>query len=297
MHSNIHAQFEQFCQYSIVFKGNSPNTIRWLKEKFKSFHQYSQITHLSELNKRKIEQWIIYGKLQRKWSARNVRHCLQAMSLFADWCVDQGLMEDNFIKEIKRPKLPKQLPKALTLEQAEHLLLWTDNYPYAYQFNRIRARAVIGMFLYTGIRKTELRHLQLRDINLQDKHVLIRSGKGDKDRMIPINDRLIEWLHDYERERQRLGRKCPYYFTVLREDKQISETTIKRLVETLREASGIHFYPHMLRHTFATLMLEGGCDLFCLSKMLGHSDIKTTTIYLGASVGHLHKQAIKHPLA
>ena len=71
---------------------------------------------------------------------------------------------------------------------------------------------------------------------------------------------------------------------------------IKRLVEKLREKSGIYFYPHMLRHTFATLMLEGGCDLFALSKMMGHSDIKTTTIYLSATTAHLQEQIKKHPL-
>jgi site-specific recombinase XerD len=76
----------------------------------------------------------------------------------------------------------------------------------------------------------------------------------------------------------------------------LTETGIKRLVEAIREASGIKFTIHKLRHTFATLMLEGGCDIFSLSKMMGHSDIKTTTIYLAASAEHLRAQMIKHPL-
>ncbi len=68
------------------------------------------------------------------------------------------------------------------------------------------------------------------------------------------------------------------------------------VVKKIRQKSGIHFYPHLLRHTFATLMLEGGCNIYALSKMLGHSDIKTTTIYLAATTAHLQEQIRKHPL-
>ncbi len=71
---------------------------------------------------------------------------------------------------------------------------------------------------------------------------------------------------------------------------------LKKLVWQVRESSGIYFSVHKLRHTFATLMLEGGCDIYSLSKMMGHSDIKTTTIYLSASAEHLRSQMTKHPL-
>lgn len=72
---------------------------------------------------------------------------------------------------------------------------------------------------------------------------------------------------------------------------------VPRLVKKLRDASGIYFYPHMLRHSFATLMLEGGADIFAISKMMGHSDIKTTTIYLSATTAHLQAEIGKHPPA
>ncbi len=93
-----------------------------------------------------------------------------------------------------------------------------------------------------------------------------------------------------------MKRECPYFFTAMREDKKMGDKVIPRLVIKLREKSKIYFYPHMLRHTFAVLMLEGGCDLFSLSKMMGHSDIKTTTIYLSTTTAHLQEQIKKHPL-
>jgi site-specific recombinase XerD len=71
---------------------------------------------------------------------------------------------------------------------------------------------------------------------------------------------------------------------------------LKLLVRLVREVAGLRFGVHQLRHTFATLMLEGGCDIFAISKMLGHSDIKTTTIYLAATAEHLRAQMAKHPL-
>lgn len=76
----------------------------------------------------------------------------------------------------------------------------------------------------------------------------------------------------------------------------MGQTTVRKLIVKLKEASGVEFHAHLLRHTFATLMVEGGCDIYSLSKMMGHSQINTTTIYLSASVVHLQKQMHKHPL-
>mmetsp|Transcript_22804 Transcript_22804/g.37936 ORF Transcript_22804/g.37936 Transcript_22804/m.37936 type:complete len:140 (-) Transcript_22804:4435-4854(-) len=124
----------------------------------------------------------------------------------------------------------------------------------------------------------------------------VRSGKGNKDRFVPMNQDLAEHLRPYLRERDKLKRQCPYFFVSLKLDQRMGTKAVPRLVGKLRTASGVHFSPHMLRHTFATLMLEGGADIFAISKMMGHSDIKTTTIYLSASASHLQVEVEKHPL-
>ncbi len=93
-----------------------------------------------------------------------------------------------------------------------------------------------------------------------------------------------------------MKKQSVFFFTTLRGDGQYSYRAVTRLITRIKRLTGIKFSCHRLRHTFATLMLEGGCDLFSLQKMMGHSDIKTTTIYLSATVGMLQKQMLKHPM-
>jgi site-specific recombinase XerD len=107
---------------------------------------------------------------------------------------------------------------------------------------------------------------------------------------------LAQSLKRYFEERKRLNKTCPEFFVSLNRNCGFTESGLKNLVLKMRQASGLKFTIHKLRHTFATLMLEGGCDIYSLSKMMGHSDIKTTTIYLYASAEHLRAQMTKHPL-
>lgn len=293
---HINQLHQHFCEYSLTFKGNTPRTIQWFQNDFRWFQRYANIEDIKQLTKQLVESWIYKGKLEHNWSARTIYLRLQSLSLFLDWCVNEEIIEDNPCKRIPKPKLPKSLPKSLTEDQVEKLMDWTRNFPYTYKFERIRSIAIISTFIYTGIRKAEMLNLKFADVDLENKTLFVRLGKCSKDRLIPLHSSLIEILNDYVKDRKRLKRCCPYFFTSLIRDEKMGESAIKRLFDKLRTKSGIYFYPHLLRHTFATLMLEGGCNLYALSKMLGHSDIKTTTIYLGASKAHLQEQITMHPI-
>ena len=157
-------------------------------------------------------------------------------------------------------------------------------------------RYLIALFMFTGIRLNELFNLKMQDVQFTECRIFVRSGKGNKDRFIPMNHDLAKHLQPYVRERDHHRRQCSYFFVSLKLDQRMGTKVVPRLVDKLREASGVHFTPHMLRHTFATLMLEGGADIFAISKMMGHSDIKTTTIYLSATTAHLVSEIEKHPL-
>jgi site-specific recombinase XerD len=293
---NVKITHDRFCDYCITFKGNTQKTIRWYRGSIRSLLKYQPIELLKEIDQNLIESWIFNGKIENDWSPKSIKNHLLAISLFVDWCVERKLIEENFVKKIPKPKIPKSLPKHLCLDDAMLLLEWSTNLQFKYRFEHYRSPAIIGLFMYTGVRLSELVNLKVNEVDLHNKSLFIKCGKGKKDRVIPLHPSIIELLKKYLKERQRIGRECPYFFTSLKYDQKMDTKTVNRLVWKLRDKSGIYFYPHLLRHTFATLMLEGGCDIFSLSKMMGHSDIKTTTIYLSATTSHLQEQIKKHPL-
>ena len=287
---------KQFCQYKTTFENLSPRTIEWHEYFFRSFLGCSKLNEVKQITRASVEQWIVWGRTVRNWSPKTAKNGLVSINVFLNWCVDQNKIIENPAKKIPKPKLPKKIPKHLSLEQAEKLLLWVQHFKYKYDYEKNRAVAIVAMFIYSGLRVQELRNLTLEDVDFTNKVIAVHAGKGDKDRMIPLSSTLKGYLQPYLFERVKTN---PYsiYFFVSRDAKgKLSEKAFRRLISKIRDTSKIFFTPHMLRHTFATLMLEGGCDVFSLSKMLGHSDIKTTTIYLTATVKHLQTQIGKHPL-
>lgn len=176
------------------------------------------------------------------------------------------------------------------------LLEISYNYPYDYKYLRYRNHAIFSTFIFAGLRKKELLSLKYTDVDIDNLSIFVRQGKGAKDRVIPMSFTLAQTLKKYLEERKRLNRTCSAFFTSLNRDMGFTDIGLRRLVRKIRATAKIPFTIHKLRHTFATLMLEGGCDIYSLSKMMGHSDIKTTTIYLAASAEHLRSQMTKHPL-
>ena len=205
-------------------------------------------------------------------------------------------MEKNFAEGLETPKVEKRLPPKLTKQDALKLLEVVYNYPYDFKYLRYRNHAIFSTFLFAGLRKHELLNLKYTDVDIENLTFFVRQGKGAKDRVVPMSYTLAQTLKKYLDERRRLKKTCPEFFTSLNRDMGLTNMGIRNLVVKIKATSKINFTIHKLRHTFATLMLEGGCDIFSLSKMMGHSDIKTTTIYLAASAEHLRGQMNKHPL-
>ncbi len=285
-----------FCDYAYAFKGNTERTVQWYREIFDGFLKHTRIEKPEELTFEVCESWVLWSRLEQRLAAQTVKNRMMAMSLFCKFLVEKGHLNSNHFKTIERPKVPKRIPVHLTKEKALELIDWTKNIPYTYEFERSRAVAIVATFIFTGVRLQELLNLRLTDINLKEKVLCVHEGKCQKDRLIPLHHKVIDHLLEYLKDRKRLNKSCPFFFTSLRNDTSMKKRALRRLFCRIRDCSSIRFYPHMLRHTFATLMLEGGCDLFSLSKMMGHSDIKTTTIYLSATTTHLQEQVSKHPL-
>ncbi|QMU65102.1 MAG: tyrosine-type recombinase/integrase [Flavobacteriaceae bacterium] len=294
--NNILQRHQEFCQYQIVFKNNTPRTIKWFKEVINYFVKHTEVYHIEEVTQNVIEQWLIHGKCEKNWSAKTIRTRLGNVRLFFKWCVTKGYMQKNPADDIPVPKLESKIPKHLTKEQSTLILDWAKCYPYHHYYEKPRAVAILAVFLFTGIRLQELLNLKINDVNIKESILFVQAGKGKKDRMIPINAQLKKYLEKYLAVRSKINDRSVYFFVSLICTAQMSAEVIPRLLRKIGKKSGIHIHAHLLRHTFAVLMLEAGCNLFSVSRLLGHSDIKTTTIYLSATVHHLQDQVSKHPL-
>lgn len=287
---------QEFCQYQIVFKNNTPRTIKWFKEVVNYFVKHTGVYHIEEVQQSTVENWLIKGKCEKNWSAKTIRTRLGNLRLFFKWCVLRGHIKENPAKDIPVPKLEFKIPKHLTKEQSTLVLDWAKCYPYYHSYEKQRAVAIIAVFLFTGIRLQELLNLKLNDVNIRENVIFIQAGKGRKDRMIPMNAQLKRYLEQYTAVRSQINKRSVYFFVSLICTGQMSDKVLPRLFKKIKEKSGVHIHAHLLRHTFAVLMLEAGCNLFSVSRLLGHSDIKTTTIYLSATINHLQEQISKHPL-
>ena len=294
--SEIVHQHRLFCEYAETFKDNTPRTIQWYEDTFRSFLKDTGVQSIAEIDPLLIEAYIKQGKFDRQWSPKTIRNRMSALKLFLDWGVRKNLIDANPAANIELPKLRVVIPEHLTKDQSTELLVWTRNYRFSYKFERIRAIAIISLFIFTGIRAQELLNLNMEDVRLDNRSLFIRCGKGKKDRLIPLDYVVIKALENYIKDRDRLKRKHPRFFVSMKNDRPMPYKTMQLLIVKLRKASGIYFYAHMLRHTFAMLMLEGGADIFAIKELMGHSDIKTTMIYLTATSAHIRAEAKKHPL-
>ncbi|CAM1364411.1 tyrosine-type recombinase/integrase [Tenacibaculum xiamenense] len=290
----IHQQYQD---YSFTFKGLSKQTLKKEFYVFKAFANHTNIHNPNQVNRALVERYITEKKINNHWSAKTIKNCLQALNNFFKFCLDQQYISENPVENIPKPKAPKRLPNYIPKDDAIKLIEWTYVAKFRYKFERIRARAIIATFLFTGIRQAELLNLKISDIHFLESSLKVVHGKGGKDRIIPINPRLKEILKEYIHQREIKEKSSIYFFTSLKYDQKMSQSVLKRLFTRLQKDMGFRVYPHLLRHTFATLMLQGHCDLFTLSNMMGHSDIKTTTIYLSLSTNHLNQQIHKHPLS
>lgn len=277
-------------------KGYSKATITRYAFVIRNFIAISGITDLSQVNEDNVRNMFYIGRTERKWSVNTYIVYHKSLLVFFRWCVQNKFLLENPVERIEKPKLEKLLPPKLTKQDALRLLDVVSNYPYHNNFLRYRNHAIFAVFIFAGLRKQELLKLKLTDIDLVNFSLFIKQGKGNKDRIIPISFTLATILQKYLDERKRAKKKNIELFCSWAGNNAYTESSLKRLVELAKASSGIHFSVHKLRHTFATLMLEGGCDIFSLSRMMGHSDIKTTTIYLHATVEHLQGEMRKHPL-
>lgn len=286
----------KFYEYSQYMRGYSKETITRYKRIIEFYCRFAQLKNIEDITNENLRELFINGRIHRNWRPRTFIVYYHSLTVFFKWCVANHYLATNPIIGIELPKVEKRLPTQLNKQDALKLLEVIYNYPYDSPFLRYRNHAMFSMFVFAGLRKSELLKLKFTDVDVTNLSIFVNQGKGSKDRIVPMSFTLAQTLRRYLEERKRLGKTCPEFFASLHQNIGFTNDGLKHLVVAVRKATGLRFTVHKLRHTFATLMLEGGCDIYSLSRMMGHSDISTTTIYLSASAEHLRLQVGKHPL-
>src|SRR3954447_23204181 len=213
---------------------------------------------------------------ERKQGVRTVGTQTAALRFF--FC--KTLKRNYPVQEVPYPRAPRKLPIILTQEEAVRLIDSASN---------LFHRAMLMTLYSTGMRRAELCHLKVPDIDSTRMIIHIRHGKRNRDRDVPLSPKLLETLREYWRWMQPRTYLFPGTQNGWRADKPITPKVLGEACREAAQAAGISKYvrPHLLRHSFATHLLEGGADLPTVQLLLGHSDLKATSIYLHLSERHL----------
>jgi integrase/recombinase XerD len=224
---------------------------------------------------------------------------LVALRSWFRWMTRQNHILHNPASEIELPRLGHRLPKhVLTIPEVEQVL----QQPNIHDPIGLRDRAILEVFYSTGMRRTEAIHLKLFDLDLERGTILIRQGKGKKDRFVPIGERAIAWVQKYIREARPKLVVEPDNGTLFLSSagEEISRDHLTLTVRSyvLKAKTGKTGACHLFRHTMATLMLEGGADIRFIQQMLGHAELSTTEIYTHVSIRMLKQvHSTTHPAA
>lgn len=287
---------DTYLQYCAVIRNYMPLTVQSYQTTFNVFLKEVKATYPQDLSLKVIEAFFFNGRINRNWSSVTFRSYTKNLNTFMKWLIKEDYIKENFIALLEKPRIEHKIPRTLSREQAMKLLEYSFNMSYPYRLCKYRNRAMIAIMLMAGLRRKEVLNLKLNEVSIENGSIFITQGKGGKDRIIPINSRLKILLSEYLQQRQKFSKTCVYFFVSIQNDNQLGNSGIKKLVEMLKKRTKIDFSAHTLRHAFARLMLEGGCDIYTLSKLMGHSKITTTTIYLSCSNQQMTKSVEMHSL-
>lgn len=220
-----------------------------------------------------------------------IRIRMRSVRVFANFLEREGLVDVSPMTGVEIPRVPQSMPKILTAQEIQKLLRAARTGTWY----GIRNYAILGTFLDTGLRLSELVNLNVLDVDLRSQSIIVRNGKGSKDRKVYSGRSLVRSLRRWAEVRS-YGHQTDAYFST-RDGRRLDKRNIARIIERISIRAGMgdrRIHPHLLRHTFATHFIRNGGDPFSLQRLLGHSDIKTTMIYVnlaGADLEEAHAKA------
>ena len=291
----MNQMLEQFLQQLTVERGLSKNSLEAYQRDlagFLAFLKFNGVKSIETVSRDDVLSYLGFLK-DRKLSPASMARTLSALRGFFHFLLLEGRIKSDPLLHIDSPRGWLKLPKVLTIEEVEKLL----TFPKGQDPLSLRDDAMLELLYACGLRVSELVSLTMEALNLQ-MGCLIARGKGEKERIIPMSDPALAKIKNYlllGRPQLLKGRTSPTLFVSQQGGPMTRQAFFLRLRNYAKRA-GIQkpLSPHMLRHSFASHLLERGADLRAVQMMLGHSDISTTQIYTHVTRDRLKKLHQKH---
>ncbi len=246
------------------------------------FIDAQEVCQWNELDGRQIRSFVAW-RYRQGIKGRSLQRNLSAIRAFYRYLIDEGVAQQNPAEGVQPPKSAKILPKLLDVDQAAQLLEIDDKATLA-----IRDKAIMELMYSSGLRLSELVMLNIDSLDMVDAMVTV-VGKGNKTRVVPIGKQACMAIKQWLKCRAKIANDEEVSVFVSQRGKRISRRSIQQRLKQWAMKQGItnHVNPHMLRHSFASHLLESSGDLRAVQELLGHEDISTTQVYTHLDFQHL----------
>jgi len=245
---------------------------------------------LSTYTARNFKKFLWENLIKRNWTSATYNSYRKCFKCYCNYLVTEEYLEENPINKIIKRKEPSQLPKTLTKNQVDELLSSLETAFDKDTFTWYRNIIIVHTYLHTGLRLSELTNLKVNNLKLYDWYLQVVKWKWSKDRIVPVNKILTGILHNYLKARRKeVNYDDGFLFPTIHWN-SLKERDMRKIISKLRYCISFHFTWHQLRHTFATELVRNNFDIFNISRILGHTKIDTTKIYLSVDTKKLKQQ-------
>ena len=268
--------YQMFLEYAEA-KGHSLLTVSSYRQDLRTFLMFLSENnlepYLESLDAKVVRRYLVWMN-QKGYARATKKRKIDSLSSFFNYTVYEELIQLNPMQKVDRVKKVNRLPRFLSEDEVRRLIHAADHYKV---LNRLGNKAMIRVFLFGGLRRSELFNLDWSDIDFSRATILIRLGKGEKDRIVPMNSEVSSCLWEYLQSRLPLNNLAVF---TNHYSNRMKPNNLMRVLQKLAKKSGIQkaVTPQLLRHSFATMMLKG-TDIVTLKELLGHNDLNTTQIY------------------
>lgn len=277
MNTQILAEYLDFLE---IEKGLSKNTLEAYRRDLSNFFDFCNDIDISKIQRTQINSYV-RNLHEKKYSPTSIMRKIASLRVFFKWACANEKTKSNPTLTLEQPKIPQKLPKVMTAEEINSIL--------NQDLSKLH-RVIIELLYGCGLRVSELVNLKINDFDLNGKY-LECTGKGSKDRIVPLGKKAISAIKNYLPEREYNLQKYNLQSKQLlinEKGKQVTRQEVYTFIHEQGKKLHKAISPHTLRHTFATHLLENGADLRVVQELLGHSDVSTTQLYT-----HISKKRLK----